>query len=139
MSTPHRSCCAWLVWRWRARSEVSWRIGTAESLPVGDDWAQVVWSLATVHHWRDINAGLTEARRVLAPTGRLLAVERRIHDTNAVGTASHGWTHEQADSFAEHCRHHGFIDVTVATHSGPNTMLSVIAHLPQGTRPSSTS
>jgi ubiquinone/menaquinone biosynthesis C-methylase UbiE len=45
--------------RWRAKPEVSWRIGTAESLPAGDNWAQVVWALATVHHWHDIDAGLT--------------------------------------------------------------------------------
>ncbi len=116
--------------RWRAKPDVSWRIGTAESLPVGDNWAQVVWSLATVHHWHDIDAGLAEARRVLAPAGRLLAVERRIHDTNAAGTASHGWTHEQAESFAEHCRRHGFANVAVAPHTGQSTLLSVVAHLP---------
>ncbi len=116
--------------RWRAQPGISWRIGTAESLPVDDNWAQVVWSLATVHHWRDINAGLTEARRVLAPAGRLVALERRIHDTNATGTASHGWTDEQAESFAEHCRRHGFVDAAVATHAGPSTLLSVVAHLP---------
>ena len=118
--------------RWRARPGVSWRIGTAESLPVGDGWAHVVWSLATVHHWRDIDAGLTGAHRVLAPGGRLLALERRIHDTNAAGTASHGWTQEQAESFAEYCKRHGFADVTVEAHTGPSTLLSVIAHRPGG-------
>jgi SAM-dependent methyltransferase len=125
--------------RWGTRPDMSWRIGAAESLPVGDNWAQVVWSLATVHHWRDINAGLTEARRVLAPAGRLVAVERRIHDTNATGTASHGWTEEQSESFADHCRRHGFVDVAVTTHAGPSTLLSVVAHLPPGCGSSSTS
>jgi ubiquinone/menaquinone biosynthesis C-methylase UbiE len=125
--------------RWRAHPEMSWRIGTAESLPVSDNWAQVVWSLATVHHWRDINAGVTEARRVLAPAGRLVALERRIHDTNAAGTASHGWTDEQAESFAEHCRRHGFVDVAVATHAAPSTLLSVVAHLPPSCESSPTS
>jgi ubiquinone/menaquinone biosynthesis C-methylase UbiE len=125
--------------RWRARPGVSWRIGTAESLPVGDDWAQVVWSLATVHHWRDIDAALAEVHRVLGPAGRLVVLERRIRDTNAVGTASHGWTDEQAESFAEHCRRHGFVTVAVATHTGPSTLLSVVARLPRLAEPRSTS
>lgn len=124
--------------RWRARPAVSWRIGTAESLPVDNDWAQVVWSLSTVHHWSDVNAGLSEAQRVLMPAGRLLVLERLIDDTNAVRAASHGWTHEQAESFAEHCSRHGFVDVAVETHPGPSTLLSVVAHLPPSCGPSST-
>ena len=125
--------------RWRARPAVRWQIGTAESLPVDTGWAQVVWSLSTVHHWSDVDAGLIEARRVLQPAGRLLALERLIHDTSAAGAASHGWTHEQAESFAEHCSRHGFVDVAVATHPGPSTLLSVVARLPQDGGPSPTS
>lgn len=113
--------------RWRRVSGVDWRVGTAESLPVEDGWAQVVWSLATVHHWAAVDAALAEAHRVLAPGGRLVALERRIRDTAATGTASHGWTVEQANSFAAHCRHQGFADVTVAEHAGSTTMLSVVA------------
>ncbi len=43
--------------------------GAAEALPLPDDSATVVWSLATVHHWQDLDAGLREARRVLRPRG----------------------------------------------------------------------
>jgi ubiquinone/menaquinone biosynthesis C-methylase UbiE len=113
--------------RWRGDAHADWRIGTAETLPVEDGWAQVVWSLATVHHWSDVDAGLDEAHRVLAPGGRLVVLERRIHDTNASGTASHGWTLEQSRSFAEHCRRHGFTDVDADVHAGRRTMLSVVA------------
>jgi ubiquinone/menaquinone biosynthesis C-methylase UbiE len=116
--------------RWGARSGIDWRIGSAESLPVEDGWAQVVWSLSTVHHWADMDAGLGEARRVLAPGGRLVALERRIDSTRAHGTASHGWTPQQAESFAEHCRRHGFVEVDVRTHPGTTAMLSVVAHTP---------
>jgi SAM-dependent methyltransferase len=116
--------------RWRSDRDVDWRIGTAESLPVDDGWAQVVWSLATVHHWADVDAALTEARRVLAPGGRLLVLERAIRDPQAHGTASHGWIPEQAQSFAERCRDQGLVDVTVGTHAGTPTLLSVVAHLP---------
>lgn len=116
--------------RWRRDHGVDWRLGTAESLPVDDGWAQVVWSLSTVHHWADVDASLAEVRRVLAPGGRLIALERRIDDTTAKGTASHGWTVEQSQSFAERCRRHGLTDVTVDTYPGATTILSVVAHLP---------
>ncbi|MBI4884718.1 MAG: methyltransferase domain-containing protein [Actinobacteria bacterium] len=113
--------------RWRSSSGLDWRLGTAESLPVDDGWAHVVWSLATVHHWADIDRALAEARRVLAPGGRLLVIERRIDDMNASGTASHGWTVEQPESFAELCRQHGFNNVAVGTHPEPTALLSVLA------------
>lgn len=112
--------------RWRADRGTDWRLGTAEALPVGDGWADVVWSLSTVHHWADVDASLHEARRVLVPGGRLVTLERRISDTGAAGTASHGWTPSQADSFAERCRAHGFTDVVVQEHAGPTAVLSVV-------------
>jgi SAM-dependent methyltransferase len=117
--------------RWRPDPGIDWRIGTAEALPVDAGWAQVVWSLATVHHWADVDAALAEARRVLTPGGWLVVLERRIHDTQARGIASHGWTPDQSESFAEHCRRHGFVNVTVSSHAGPTTILSVVAHLPE--------
>ena len=113
--------------RWWNDKRATWQIGTAESLPVSDGWANVVWSLATVHHWVDLDAGLTEVHRVLAPGGRLVAIERRIEDPFAEGTASHGWTVEQAESFGEHCRRHGFVDVVVGSHTGERDVVHVVA------------
>ncbi|MCV7278918.1 class I SAM-dependent methyltransferase [Mycolicibacterium flavescens] len=95
---------------------IAWTTGTAESVPLPDASATVVWSLATVHHWQDVEAGLHEARRVLAPGGRLLAVERQI-TADATGLASHGWTRQQADAFAAQCISAGFHDVEVAGRS----------------------
>jgi ubiquinone/menaquinone biosynthesis C-methylase UbiE len=86
---------------------VSWSYGAAEELPVPDGWATVVWSIATVHHWRNVSAGLTEVRRVLASGGKFLAIERQA-GADATGLASHGWTDYQVQSFAAQCRAAGF-------------------------------
>jgi ubiquinone/menaquinone biosynthesis C-methylase UbiE len=111
---------------------IDWRIGTAESLPVDDRWADVAWSLATVHHWADVDAALGEVWRVLAPGGRLVVLERRIRDTSAAGTASHGWTADQAAAFAAICRRHGFTDANVGEHRlGRGVVLSVAAVRPE--------
>jgi ubiquinone/menaquinone biosynthesis C-methylase UbiE len=96
------------------RDEVTWVDGTAESLPLDDASATVLWSLVTVHHWHDVDQGLAEAHRVLAPSGRLLAAERRS-SPDATGHASHGWTDERAAAFAERCGSAGFTDVNVSS------------------------
>ena len=91
---------------------ITWAEGTAENVPLPDGSATVLWSLATVHHWKDVRLGLGEAHRVLAPKGRLLAIERRSQP-GATGLASHGWTQQQAESFAAECRATGFGDVAI--------------------------
>ncbi|MGH3435941.1 MAG: class I SAM-dependent methyltransferase [Sciscionella sp.] len=91
----------------RDHPAITWSQGAVETLPVPDGWATVVWSIATVHHWRDVTAGLAEVRRVLAPGGRFLVVERQVH-ADATGLASHGWTEHQVQSFAAACRAAGF-------------------------------
>lgn len=92
--------------------------GTAEALPVADGAATVLWSIATVHHWQDVPAGVAEAHRVLAPGGRLLVGERRVAE-GATGLASHGWTNAQAASFAAHLTRAGFTDIeTERVHAG---------------------
>ena len=59
----------------RRRTAVTWMRGGAEALPLPDASATVVWALATVHHWPDVGAALTEIHRVLSPGGQLLVVE----------------------------------------------------------------
>ncbi|MHC9293429.1 class I SAM-dependent methyltransferase [Mycobacterium sp. LTG2003] len=95
--------------------DITWREGTAEDVPVEDGDATVVWALATVHHWQDVGKGVGEAHRVLSPGGRLIAIERQS-PVGATGLASHGWTQQQAESFAALCRSIGFEDVCVGTH-----------------------
>jgi ubiquinone/menaquinone biosynthesis C-methylase UbiE len=108
-------------------ASTSWVEGTAENVPLADGSATVLWSLATVHHWQDIGRGLSEARRLLSPGGRLLAVERST-EPGASGLASHGWTEQQAESFAAQCRTAGFENVAVGQHGqGRRAVWTVLA------------
>ncbi|MBI4510532.1 MAG: class I SAM-dependent methyltransferase [Deltaproteobacteria bacterium] len=49
--------------------------GSALSLPFSEDSFDVVLSVASVKHWPDPHAGLSECVRVLRPGGRLFVVE----------------------------------------------------------------
>jgi ubiquinone/menaquinone biosynthesis C-methylase UbiE len=111
----------------RDDSRITWAQGTAEKLPVPEHSATVAWSVATVHHWADVTAGLAEVRRVLAPGGRFLVIERRVQP-GATGLASHGWTDQQAASFAALCQSAGFDDLRIeTTKSGRHTLQVVNA------------
>jgi ubiquinone/menaquinone biosynthesis C-methylase UbiE len=111
----------------RAR-DVRYVEGTAEALPLPDDSASVAWSIATVHHWADIEDGLREVQRVLRPGGRFVVLERHVQ-AGATGLAGHGWTPEQARAFAHACRVGGFADVAVQgpRQAGRRTLLGVTA------------
>ena len=111
----------------RERPAVTWTEGCAESLPLPDASATVVWSLSTIHHWADVGVGLAEVRRVLTRGGRFLGVERRVRP-GATGHASHGWTDEQAEVFARDCTSAGFSEVRVERHRpGGRSVLAVSA------------
>jgi len=113
----------------RHRARVRYLEGAAEELPLPDGCASVVWSLATVHHWADLDAGLGEVRRVLRPGGRVLALER-LTEPGATGIASHGWTVAQADRFAERCRAAGLTAEVGRHRAGRGDALSVLAWAP---------
>lgn len=101
--------------------------GAAEALPLPDRSVSVVWSIASVHHWADLQAGLGEALRVLGPGGRFVAIERRS-PPGARGHAGHGWTDGQARAFADGCLEQGFADARVGRHAeGRRRTVSVTA------------
>jgi len=99
----------------RPRGEIDWVCAGAEHLTISDDSVTVCWSLASVHHWPDLEGGLTEVRRVLEPGGAFLALEKRT-EPGATGNASHGWTAQQADAFAAMLTARGFEGVETADH-----------------------
>ena len=114
----------------RSPRPVRYAEGSAEALPLPGSSVSVAWSIASVHHWADLDAGLREARRVLKPGGRLVAIER-LSPPDAKGLASHGWTPEQAGAFADRCLAHGFTDARVDRHgSGRRAKVSVTATAP---------
>ena len=83
-----------------------------------------MWSIATVHHWRDVDAGLAEVRRVLRDGGRMVVIERWRPPSAATGLASHGWTDEQTVAFAAACVSAGLTDVH---HERRDALVSVLA------------
>jgi ubiquinone/menaquinone biosynthesis C-methylase UbiE len=106
---------------------VSWIEGAAEALPLPHASATVLWSVSTVHHWTDVEQGLREAHRVLQPNGRLLAIERRV-SPGATGHGSHGWTIDQAETFARLCEASGFEATCTETHAaGRRPVVAVLA------------
>ena len=92
-----------------------------------------------MHRRPDIDTALGEVRRVLAPGGRFVAIERHIAD-GTHGLASHGWTRAQADAFAARCDTFG-LPATVGEHADGNRApaLSVVALAPSNCDRKSTS
>ena len=113
-------------WLTLGTRSITWTEGAAEAVPLPDGSATVVWSISTVHHWSDVDAGLAEARRVLAPGGRLLAIERQTRE-GARGLASHGWTDAQATAFADQAAAAGFTAARVEVCRAGRRRLQVVA------------
>ena len=111
----------------RPGGTVAWHRAGAENLGLPDRSADVCWSLASVHHWPDLDRSLAEVRRVLRPGGRFVAMEKRT-PPGASGAASHGWTDEQADTMAGLLDALGFIRTEVSTHDlGRRRVVAVTA------------
>lgn len=62
--------------RSRDLSNVRYVQGPAHHLPFEDGTFTAVWTIHSMHHWGDEDAGVAEARRILAAGGRFLVMER---------------------------------------------------------------
>jgi ubiquinone/menaquinone biosynthesis C-methylase UbiE len=104
---------------------IEYRDGTAEAMPVADATATTVVALASPHHWQDVPQGLRECRRVTAPGGTLLVVERFV-PPGATGHAAHGLTAASAEHFAALVFDAGFAHVaTEQFEAGRHTFVAV--------------
>ncbi len=109
----------------RRSHHVSWAEGKAEKLPVPDGQATVAWAISSAHHWDDRSAGLSEARRALAPGGRLVLAERLARE-HAHGHAAHGLTSGQAEDLARQLTAAGFLRVQVQARKARRRRLVIV-------------
>ena len=123
--SPDMLLLARQISRIRRARHVSWAEGKAEKLPVPDGQATVAWAISSVHHWDDRAAGLGEARRALAPGGRLVLVER-LARPGARGHAAHGLTSGQAEDLARQLTAAGFLRVEVHTRKAGRRDLVIV-------------
>jgi SAM-dependent methyltransferase len=93
--------------RSRGVAGVRFVVGDAAHLPLDDDTVTLAWTVASLHHWPDREAGLAEIHRVLVPRGRLLIGERRVR------RKGHGLAPAQVEELASMLRELGYSDVTV--------------------------
>jgi len=71
-----------------ANHRIQFRLGSAENLPVEDDFANFVFAFDSFDHWRAKERGLGEVRRVLHPDGRFVVVKDfDMPDAIAAGSA----------------------------------------------------
>jgi ubiquinone/menaquinone biosynthesis C-methylase UbiE len=109
----------------RRSPNVDWLEGRAEKLPLADSEATVAWAINSVHHWGDRGAGIGEARRILAPDGRLVLVERQAAP-GARGHAAHGLTRDQAEDLTRELTALGFDQVRLHTVKAGRKSLVII-------------
>ncbi len=102
------------------RPNVRFEVGAVESLPFADDEFSSAWTVHAFHHWEDQEAGLAECRRVLAPGGRLLIVEKDVKRSKG-----HGLTSEEIEGVTAKLQRAGFAEVVVSKH---DKQFVLIAH-----------
>jgi ubiquinone/menaquinone biosynthesis C-methylase UbiE len=113
----------------RLRPRVTVLDGSAERLPLEDGSATVAWAVNSVHHWSDVDAGLAELRRVLAPGGRLLLAEGLARPRGWF--SHHAITWEEAGRLAGRATAAGFIDAAAERHAlGRHRLVVVRARRP---------
>jgi ubiquinone/menaquinone biosynthesis C-methylase UbiE len=93
--------------RTRDTTNVVFDVAAAERLLFEPNRFDIAWSVHSTHHWSDLDAGISEVRRVLRPNGRFLIVER--HDP----AKPWGISIDEAQALAETMTGAGFLHVTV--------------------------
>lgn len=91
---------------WRNRITVV--DGAAEQIPAGDQSADAVLAVNTMHHWTDPDEAAAEIARVLRPTGRFALIDEDFEDP----------THPDAKRFGQRGHRHGFTMVDAGEMAG---------------------
>jgi ArsR family transcriptional regulator len=121
--------------RRRRVSNVRWKRGDIEALPLDDASVDVALLSQALHHASDPARAAAEAVRITKPGGRVLVLDLRRHDQHWVSdTLGDRWLGFRDDELAALLRGAGLIDVRVsvgARHAGdPFTVL-----VASGTKP----
>jgi SAM-dependent methyltransferase len=98
----------------RRVSNVTWKKGDLESLPIGDETIDVALFSQALHHAEDPAAALREAARVLVPGGRALILDLREHEEawvrDRLGDRWLGFTRERLAALMGEA---GLVDITI--------------------------
>jgi SAM-dependent methyltransferase len=98
----------------RRVSNVTWKRGELEKLPVADESVDVTLFSQALHHAADPARALAEAVRILVPGGRVLALDLAEHEQTWVrerlGDRWLGFSRERLSTLFEHA---GLVDVRI--------------------------
>jgi ArsR family transcriptional regulator len=98
----------------RGVSNITWKRGEIEKLPLADGSVDIALLSQALHHAADPSHAVVEATRVLRPGGHMLVLDLREHDQpwvrDRVGDRWLGFKDEEIAGFL---RHAGLEDVTV--------------------------
>jgi ArsR family transcriptional regulator len=89
----------------RRVSNVTWKRGELESVPIADDTVDVSMLSQALHHADDPTRALQEAARILVPGGRVLVLDLREHEElwvrDRLGDRWLGFTRERLSALLE--------------------------------------
>jgi len=121
----------------RRRANIEVVDGAAERLPVEDHSVDAIWAVNTMHHWVDVEAGVSEIARVLGPHGRTLLVDEDFTDPthpdyerfgSGHDDEHHGFTMVAAEAMGDLLRAAGLTDIdTSSRHIAGVPVISVAA------------
>ena len=100
-------------------------VAGAEDVPFPDESFSVIYSVASMHHWDDPDAGLATLTAKLAPGGRLLIAERLLR------RRGHGITQERITEVETKLFELGQVDIhTVERQAGHRRLAVLMATRP---------